>query len=61
MATLPGVLLYERFGFEKVEETTVVTPDGNVLAAVSMRMAIPGERSRPIRCNESVPAGICTS
>ena len=41
MATLPGVLLYERFGFERIEDTTVVTPDGTVLAAASMRMAIP--------------------
>jgi GNAT superfamily N-acetyltransferase len=41
MATLPGVLLYEKYGFERVEDAEVTMPDGTTVAAVSMRMAIP--------------------
>jgi GNAT superfamily N-acetyltransferase len=36
MATLPGVLLYERFGFVATDRTTITTPDGITLEAVAM-------------------------
>jgi GNAT superfamily N-acetyltransferase len=36
MATLPGVLLYERFGFVVTERTSVSTPDGVDLACAAM-------------------------
>jgi len=36
MATLPGVLLYERFGFVATDRTSITTPDGVTLAAVAM-------------------------
>jgi len=36
MATLPGVPLYLAFGFQPLEETEVVLPDGVALACVSM-------------------------
>ena len=36
MATLPGVLLYERYGFVATKRTTITLPDGIVLAAVAM-------------------------
>ena len=42
MATLPGVLLYESYGFRRVEETEVTMPDGVTLACVAM--AKPVER-----------------
>ena len=48
MATLPGVLLHEKFGFERVEDAEVTMPDGTTVAAVSMRMAVPrSAASRP--------------
>jgi GNAT superfamily N-acetyltransferase len=40
MATLPGVQLYQRYGFEPVEETEITLPDGVVLACVAMTMPI---------------------
>jgi GNAT superfamily N-acetyltransferase len=40
MATLPGVPLYLAFGFESVEETEVVLPDGVTLACVSMEKSL---------------------
>ena len=36
MATLPGVLLYERFGFRRIRDVTVTMPDGVDLACVEM-------------------------
>jgi GNAT superfamily N-acetyltransferase len=41
MATLPGIPLYERFGFAVIEHTTITTPDGVELACASM--------ARPVR------------
>jgi N-acetylglutamate synthase-like GNAT family acetyltransferase len=40
MATLPGVLLYERFGFVEVERTSITLPDGISLAAAAMEKPI---------------------
>ena len=40
MATLPGVLLYERFGFTEVERTTITLPDGVSLATAAMEKSI---------------------
>jgi predicted N-acetyltransferase YhbS len=40
MATLPGVLLYERFGFIEVERTSITLPDGVTLAAAAMEKSI---------------------
>lgn len=42
MATMPGVLLYERFGFELLERTEITLGDGATLAAASMRKPIDG-------------------
>jgi len=36
MATLPGVLLYERYGFARLREVTITMPDGIDLACVEM-------------------------
>jgi GNAT superfamily N-acetyltransferase len=36
MATLPGVLLYERFGFRRIRDVTITMPDGVHLACVEM-------------------------
>ena len=36
MATLPGVLLYERFGFRRLGDVTITMPDGVELACVEM-------------------------
>ena len=36
MATLPGVLLYEAYGFRRDEATEVTMPDGVRLACVAM-------------------------
>jgi GNAT superfamily N-acetyltransferase len=40
MATLPGVPLYERFGFIEVERTSITLPDGVSLAAAVMEKPI---------------------
>jgi GNAT superfamily N-acetyltransferase len=40
MATLPGVPLYERYGFELLEESDVRLPDGVVLACATMEKAV---------------------
>jgi N-acetylglutamate synthase-like GNAT family acetyltransferase len=36
MATLPGVALYEAYGFRRIEETEISMPDGVTLACVAM-------------------------
>ena len=41
VATLPGVRLYEHYGFRPVHDHEVVLPDGLTVAAVAMEMAIP--------------------
>ncbi|MEO7117899.1 MAG: GNAT family N-acetyltransferase [Candidatus Limnocylindrales bacterium] len=40
MATLPGVLLYEHYGFIVIERTHLMMPDGQSLACVSMRKPV---------------------
>ena len=40
-ATLPGVPLYERFGFHETGALEVTMPDGTSVTAVSMEMALP--------------------
>jgi GNAT superfamily N-acetyltransferase len=40
-ATLPGVPLYERFGFVATGDMTVTMPDGTKIAAVAMAKPIP--------------------
>ena len=40
MATLPGVLLYQRFGFRIIEHTTVTLPDGVRLACAAMEKPV---------------------
>jgi GNAT superfamily N-acetyltransferase len=40
MATLPGILLYERFGFRIDERTTITTPDGVTLECAAMSRAV---------------------
>jgi hypothetical protein len=40
MATLPGILLYERFGFRIDERTTIRTPDGVTLECAAMSRAV---------------------
>jgi GNAT superfamily N-acetyltransferase len=40
MATLPGVALYESFGFGRPERASVVMPDGTSIDSVSMEKAI---------------------
>ena len=44
MATLPGMQLYQHYGFEALERTEVTLPDGVMLACVSMSMPIRGLR-----------------
>ena len=41
VATLPGVPLYERFGFVASEDTEVRMPDGTAIPAVAMTMELP--------------------
>jgi GNAT superfamily N-acetyltransferase len=40
MATLPGLQLYQHYGFEALERTEIVLPDGITVACVSMAMPI---------------------
>jgi GNAT superfamily N-acetyltransferase len=40
VATLPGVLLYERYGFVVTERTDVVVPDGVAVAAAAMEKPV---------------------
>ncbi|MDQ2966190.1 MAG: GNAT family N-acetyltransferase [Chloroflexota bacterium] len=40
MATLPGLLLYERHGFVTKERATITLPDGVTLATVAMEMPV---------------------
>ncbi|HYN70738.1 MAG TPA: GNAT family N-acetyltransferase [Candidatus Eisenbacteria bacterium] len=42
MATLPGVLLYERYGFRETERSILRLPDGVEIGAVAMEMPIAG-------------------
>jgi hypothetical protein len=40
MATLPGLQLYQRYGFVVIEETTIHLPDGVTIAGAAMEMPI---------------------
>lgn len=40
VATLPGVLLYERYGFLASRDAPVTMPDGTTVAAVAMEKAV---------------------
>jgi GNAT superfamily N-acetyltransferase len=40
MATLPGLLLYERYGFRETGRSGIQLPDGVTLAGVSMTMEL---------------------
>ncbi|HEY3333587.1 MAG TPA: GNAT family N-acetyltransferase [Candidatus Limnocylindrales bacterium] len=40
MATLPGVLLYERWGFRPLRDVEITTPDGVRLACVEMDRSV---------------------
>jgi GNAT superfamily N-acetyltransferase len=40
MATMPGLQLYERFGFRVVDRTEIPLPDGVSIAGASMTMAL---------------------
>jgi N-acetylglutamate synthase-like GNAT family acetyltransferase len=40
MATLPGVPLYQAFGFKEVEATELTMPDGVVLGGVAMERSV---------------------
>lgn len=40
MATLPGFMLYERYGFHPLEHVRIALPDGVLVECVSMEMAI---------------------
>lgn len=40
MATLPGLQLYERYGFRVTRATTIMLPDGVAIAGAEMEMAI---------------------
>jgi GNAT superfamily N-acetyltransferase len=42
MATLPGLRLYEHYGFSLVEMSSITLPDGVEVAAASMEMPIRG-------------------
>jgi GNAT superfamily N-acetyltransferase len=42
MATLPGVLLYERYGFRETARATLRLPDGVEIGGVAMEMPISG-------------------
>ena len=44
-ATLPGVPLYEAFGFRTIEPITVTMPDGVSVRALSMEREIRGDRT----------------
>ena len=44
MATLPGILLYERFGFALLEQTSITTPDGVELACAAMTRPVSDPR-----------------
>jgi len=50
-ATLPGVPLYERFGFVVIEPMIVTTPDGVSLQAVEMRRPV----RDPLRTGQRMP------
>lgn len=41
MATLPGLLLYERFGFTVLERTEIPMPDGTSIGGAAMEKPIP--------------------
>jgi GNAT superfamily N-acetyltransferase len=41
VATLPGLPLYERFGFRVTQRQEVLMPDGNAVAAAAMEMPLP--------------------
>ena len=41
VSTLPGLLLYERYGFVTTAEAPVIMPDGTHVAAVSMHLSLP--------------------
>ena len=43
MATLPGVPLYERFGFVATEEVELRMPDETSISAVAMEMPLPDQ------------------
>jgi N-acetylglutamate synthase-like GNAT family acetyltransferase len=45
VATLPGVPLYLAYGFRRIDDVTVVTPDGVSLACVSMEKPVTGKDS----------------
>lgn len=45
MATLPGLLLYERYGFTLTERTTILLPDGVTLAVAAMEESVGAETS----------------
>jgi GNAT superfamily N-acetyltransferase len=40
MATLPGVMLYERYGFQRRRDVEITMPDGVTLACVEMDRAV---------------------
>ena len=40
MATLPGVLLYERFGFRRVRDVPITLPDGVAVECVEMNRPV---------------------
>ncbi len=40
MATLPGVPLYERYGFQPIESTFITLPDGVEMACVAMEKPV---------------------
>jgi hypothetical protein len=40
MATLPGIPLYERYGFELVERLRIPMPDGLTIGGATMEKAI---------------------
>ena len=40
MATLPGLQLYQRYGFTVTEETTIPLPDGVTIAGAAMEKPI---------------------
>ena len=41
MATMPGLPLYEHFGFELIEHTQITLPDGTLIACANMTKPIP--------------------
>lgn len=47
MATMPGLQLYERYGFEVVERVEIPLPDGVSIAGASMTMPIREDPGRP--------------